>query len=103
MVTRQIGHESGHEDKSERSATANASTLCGGMGIDSIGKACAHAAIGPANISATTGEESSARATSRCGLDPQAKVHTCYEAGRDGWWLHRWLREQGVDSIVVDS
>ena len=31
------------------------------------------------------------------------RVHACYEAGRDGWWLHRWLIEQGVDNIVVDS
>ena len=30
-------------------------------------------------------------------------VHSCYEAGRDGWWLHRWLIEQGIDNIVVDS
>jgi transposase len=30
-------------------------------------------------------------------------VHSCYEAGRDGWWLHRWLLEQGVDNVVVDS
>ena len=34
----------------------------------------------------------------RCRLEPQAKVHSCYEAGRDGWWLHRWLIEQGVDN-----
>ena len=32
-----------------------------------------------------------------------APVHSCYEAGRDGWWLHRWLFEQGIDNIVVDS
>ena len=44
-----------------------------------------------------------AKAKVRCGLGPQAKVHTCYEAGRDGWWLHRWLCEQRIDSIVVDS
>jgi transposase len=31
------------------------------------------------------------------------KVHSCYEAGRDGWWLHRWLIEQGIDNIVVDA
>jgi len=43
------------------------------------------------------------RARARFGLDAQAKVHSCYEAGRDGWWLHRWLIEQGVDNIVVDS
>jgi transposase len=39
----------------------------------------------------------------RCKLEPQAKAHSCYEAGRDGWWLHRWLIEQGIDNIVVDS
>ena len=43
------------------------------------------------------------RARARCGLDPRALVHSCYEAGRDGWWLHRWLLEQGIDNIVVDS
>lgn len=30
-------------------------------------------------------------------------MHSCYEAGRDGWWLHRWLSELGVDNIVVDA
>ena len=30
-------------------------------------------------------------------------MHSCYEAGRDGWWLHRWLKQQGIDNIVVDS
>jgi transposase len=39
----------------------------------------------------------------RLGLAATAKVHSCYEAGRDGWWLHRWLLEQDIDSIVVDS
>jgi transposase len=43
------------------------------------------------------------KARERCKLEPQAQVHSCYEAGRDGWWLHRWLIEQGVDNIVVDS
>jgi transposase len=43
------------------------------------------------------------RAKARFGLAEQAKVHSCYEAGRDGWWLHRWLIEQGIDNIVVDS
>ncbi len=32
----------------------------------------------------------------------QARVHSCYEVGRDGWWLHRWLMQQGVSNIVVD-
>ena len=43
------------------------------------------------------------RAKARFGLGEQAKVHSCYEAGRDGWWLHRWLIEHGIDNIVVDS
>ena len=43
------------------------------------------------------------KAKVRFGLGEQAQVHSCYEAGRDGWWLHRWLLEQGIDSIVVDS
>ena len=45
----------------------------------------------------------SGKAKARFGLPDEAKVHSCYEAGRDGWWLHRWLLEQGIDNIVVDS
>ena len=30
-------------------------------------------------------------------------MRSCYEAGRDGFWLHRWLVAQGIDNIVVDS
>jgi len=44
-----------------------------------------------------------AKTKARCGLAPQARVRSCYEAGRDGFWLHRWLVEQGIDNIVVDS
>jgi transposase len=44
-----------------------------------------------------------AKAKARCALAPGAGVHSCYEAGRDGFWLHRWLIEQGIDNIVVDS
>jgi len=43
------------------------------------------------------------KAKVRFGLPETAPVHSCYEAGRDGWWLHRWLVEQGIDNIVVDS
>jgi len=43
------------------------------------------------------------KARTRCSLSTQCKVHSCYEAGRDGWWLHRWLVEQGIDNIVVDA
>src|SRR5450755_3370806 len=43
------------------------------------------------------------KAKTRCKLEPHAMVHSCYEAGRDGFWLHRWLIAQGIDNIVVDS
>jgi transposase len=28
---------------------------------------------------------------------------SCYEAGRDGFWLHRYLQGRGIDNVVVDS
>jgi transposase len=43
------------------------------------------------------------RARKRCGLSGTAQVVSCYEAGRDGFWLHRWLVEHGVENQVVDS
>jgi transposase len=43
------------------------------------------------------------KAKTCCKLEPHAKVHSCYEAGRDGWRLHRRLIEQDIDNIVVDS
>jgi transposase len=39
----------------------------------------------------------------RFGLPETAPVLSCYEAGRDGFWLHRYLAEQGVQNLVVDS
>jgi len=36
----------------------------------------------------------------RCGKP--VRIVSCYEAGLDGHWLHRWLTEQGVISHVVD-
>jgi len=44
-----------------------------------------------------------AKAKERFGLAADAPVHSCYEAGRDGWWLHRALQALGIDNIVVDS
>jgi transposase len=31
-----------------------------------------------------------------------APVVSCYEAGRDGFWLHRWLTSEGVDNHVLN-
>jgi transposase len=43
------------------------------------------------------------RARRRFGLPAEAEVLTCYEAGRDGFWLHRFLEAAGHRSHVVDS
>jgi transposase len=44
-----------------------------------------------------------AKAKRRFGLPEDAGVVSCYEAGRDGFWLHRWLLSQGIANDVVDS
>jgi transposase len=42
-------------------------------------------------------------ARARFGLDEEVPVLSCYEAGRDGFWLHRYLASIGVGNLVVDS
>jgi transposase len=42
-------------------------------------------------------------AKERFGLSKEAAVCSCYEAGRDGFWLHRYLEANGVSNAVVDS
>nr|WP_254906205.1 IS110 family transposase [Paraburkholderia youngii] len=44
-----------------------------------------------------------ANAKARCHLSADAPVYSCYEAGRDGFWIHRWLTGQGIANLVVDS
>jgi transposase len=44
-----------------------------------------------------------AKAKARFGLPDDTPVASCYEAGRDGFWLHRLLLHQGIDNRVVDS
>jgi transposase len=43
------------------------------------------------------------RAKQRFGLSRSAPVVSCYEAGADGFWLHRFLLHIGVNNHVVDS
>jgi transposase len=43
------------------------------------------------------------RAKGRLGLPMDAPVISCYEAGREGFWLHRWAVAQGWTNYVVDS
>jgi transposase len=42
-------------------------------------------------------------ARQRFGLPPTARVVSCYEAGRDGFWIHRAVRALGFENRVVDS
>jgi transposase len=44
-----------------------------------------------------------AAAKRRFGLPAEARVVSCYEAGPEGFWLHRWLVAVGVENVVVDS
>jgi transposase len=44
-----------------------------------------------------------AKAKKRLQLPDDAPVDSCYEAGRDGFWLHRFLASRGIDNLVVDS
>jgi transposase len=47
--------------------------------------------------------EEIAKAKARFELPADAPVCTCYEAGRDGFWLHRALTSRGIGNVVVDS
>jgi transposase len=44
-----------------------------------------------------------AKARRRFGLPATAGVYSCYEAGRDGFWLHRLLTQMGILNLVIDS
>ena len=44
-----------------------------------------------------------AQAKRRFGLPETAPVVSCYEAGREGFWLHRFLQAHGITNHVVDS
>ena len=43
------------------------------------------------------------RALARFGLPATTRVVSCYEAGRDGFWLHRALTALGIANHIVDS
>jgi transposase len=61
----------------------------------------------PSRCTVTAGDTAAvamaiAKAKVRCHLAADAPVRSCYEAGRDGFWLHRWLTDQGIVNLVVD-
>jgi transposase len=42
------------------------------------------------------------RAKASAGGTRSVRVVSAYEAGYDGFWLHRWLAQQGVENHVLD-
>ena len=48
-------------------------------------------------------EQEITRAKQRFGLPERTPVVSCYEAGRDGFWLHRYLQAHHIENLVVDS
>jgi len=42
-------------------------------------------------------------AKERFRLPEEAVVLSCYEIGRDGYWLHRYLTSVGIENLVVSS
>jgi transposase len=47
--------------------------------------------------------EAVAKARARFGMPEGVPIVSCYEAGRDGFWLHRYLLHCGVANVVVDT
>jgi transposase len=39
----------------------------------------------------------------RFHLPEDCRVLSCYEAGREGFWLHRYLVHSGINNVVVDA
>src|SRR5437879_13803763 len=42
-------------------------------------------------------------AKKRLGLPTDAAVTSCYDAGRDGFWIHRYLTSPGPEHLAADS
>lgn len=47
--------------------------------------------------------EEVALAKVKLGLPAEARVVCCYEAGRDGHWIYRWLSAEGFEVLEIDS
>lgn len=47
--------------------------------------------------------EEVALAKRKLGLAADARVVCCFEAGRDGHWIQRWLSAEGFEALEVDS
>jgi transposase len=47
-------------------------------------------------------EKELGKTKTKLGMAEGVEVVSCYEAGRDGFWLHRYLESRGVKSLVID-
>ena len=43
------------------------------------------------------------RAQAEARLGRPVRVVSCFEAGYDGFWLHRWLEARGIENRVLDA
>jgi transposase len=43
------------------------------------------------------------KARQHFGLDEGVPIRSCYEAGREGFWVHRALGQMGIENVVVDA
>jgi transposase len=48
-------------------------------------------------------QEEIEKAKERFKLKEDVRIVSCYEAGRDGFWLHRYLISCEIENVVVDS
>jgi transposase len=60
-----------------------------------------HRVVAAGDVEAVVKEIAAAKARFKLAAD--VRVVSCYEAGRDGFWIHRALRMLGVENQVVDS
>jgi transposase len=66
-----------------------------------MGQQPRHRTVTAGDLEAVKKEIEAAKA--RFGLPAEVRVVSCYEAGRDGFWIHRALEQMGIENHVVDS
>jgi transposase len=66
-----------------------------------LGQQPRHRGVAAGDLEAVKKEIAAAKA--RFKLPADVRVASCYEAGRDGFWIHRALEMLGVENHVVDS
>ena len=66
-----------------------------------LGQRPRHRAVRAGDLTRLDQEVTAAR--QRFGLPPTTPIVSCYEAGRDGFWVHRALAARGIANVVVDA